>query len=369
MPAGTPKVALFGGKVLTPGGTQTFNSPGTFTVPTGITSVNITGKGSPGNPGNAGNPALNTPICYPLTSTGPGLGAGGGGGGSFFQRLGCGPGCAYTPVPYQQNYAPENGPTTWGLGGSNLSNNSIGAIAGGGATVTTYSYGNTGQAGVTGTPGNPGSGGSSGNASTGLSRTFPGGAAGNGGAGGNAGTGGNGGTGGGYSLRKLSWVLAGYYFCCSNYYPEPYGTFSYNCNDSPVMYSSGGVGGNGGGNAHPTYRRGGGGAGTDNDGQPGLYCPGFGGNIGGGRGGFAPFVAGSSYYRRAGGGGGGGISAYAIGAGGGGRGNLGNAGSPGNAGGTANPSTFNSVSVTAGASYPISVASPGGQVVISWNPQ
>jgi hypothetical protein len=51
---------------------------------------------------------------------------------------------------------------------------------------------------------------------------------------------------------------------------------------------------------------------------------------------------------------------------------VGNAGGAGNAGGSgaaANPTTFNCVPVTPGGSAPITVASPGGQVIISWNPQ
>jgi hypothetical protein len=60
------------------------------------------------------------------------------------------------------------------------------------------------------------------------------------------------------------------------------------------------------------------------------------------------------------------------GGGGGGRGNAGGAGGTQTAGGTggaANPTTFNCVTVTPGGSVPITVASPGGQVIINWNPQ
>jgi len=59
------------------------------------------------------------------------------------------------------------------------------------------------------------------------------------------------------------------------------------------------------------------------------------------------------------------------GGGGGGRGNAGNAGgnSPTPSGQAATPLTFNCVPVTPGTPTPITVASPGGQVVISWNPQ
>ena len=55
MPAGTPKVTMFGDKTIAPGGCQTFNTSGTFTVPVGVTVINLVGKGGSGNPGNAGN--------------------------------------------------------------------------------------------------------------------------------------------------------------------------------------------------------------------------------------------------------------------------------------------------------------------------
>jgi hypothetical protein len=48
-------------------GSQTFNAPGTFTVPTGVYSVNLSGyggKGNPGNPGTAGNPSNSTTTSY-----------------------------------------------------------------------------------------------------------------------------------------------------------------------------------------------------------------------------------------------------------------------------------------------------------------
>jgi hypothetical protein len=62
----------------------------------------------------------------------------------------------------------------------------------------------------------------------------------------------------------------------------------------------------------------------------------------------------------------------AGGGGGGGRGNAGNAGGCGGAGGTGGagtPTTFNCVPVSPGTTTPITVGSPGGQIVISWNPQ
>jgi hypothetical protein len=60
------------------------------------------------------------------------------------------------------------------------------------------------------------------------------------------------------------------------------------------------------------------------------------------------------------------------GGGGGGRGNAGNAGGCGGGGGcgvAGTPATFNCVPVTPGCTAPITVGSPGGQIVISWNPQ
>jgi hypothetical protein len=81
---------------------------------------------------------------------------------------------------------------------------------------------------------------------------------------------------------------------------------------------------------------------------------------------------------RAGGGGGGssegsaGTNAqFGGGGGGGGRGNAGNSSgpTPTPTGAAATPATFNCVPVTPGGTAPITVASPGGQIVISWNPQ
>ena len=65
MPIGTSKVGVLGAGTV-PGGSETFNSSGTFCVPSGVTSVNVTGTGGAGNPGNAGNPG------------GTGIGGGGG---------------------------------------------------------------------------------------------------------------------------------------------------------------------------------------------------------------------------------------------------------------------------------------------------
>ena len=80
MPAGTPKVTIFGGVSLVPGGCQTFNAPGTFTVPTGVKKVNLVGKGAAGNAGNPGN------------TGNPGKGGNGGTGGTsyLYVWMGCG---------------------------------------------------------------------------------------------------------------------------------------------------------------------------------------------------------------------------------------------------------------------------------------
>jgi hypothetical protein len=85
------------------------------------------------------------------------------------------------------------------------------------------------------------------------------------------------------------------------------------------------------------------------------------GGGGGAQGGNAVRPNGSSGPTRGGGGGGGG-----------GRGNAGNAGGCGGGGGcgvAGTPATFNCVPVTPGCTAPITVGSPGGQIVISWNPQ
>jgi hypothetical protein len=58
MPIGSSKLGVLGAG-LVPGGTETFNAPGTFSIPPGVKKVSITGRGGTGNPGNsgtAGNP-------------------------------------------------------------------------------------------------------------------------------------------------------------------------------------------------------------------------------------------------------------------------------------------------------------------------
>ena len=68
MPIGTSKSGLLGAGVV-PGGSETFNSSGTFTAPAGVTTVNLSGYGAPGNAGASGNAGS------------PGAGGAGGAGG------------------------------------------------------------------------------------------------------------------------------------------------------------------------------------------------------------------------------------------------------------------------------------------------
>ena len=67
MPIGSSKAGVLGAGVV-PGGSETFNSSGTFSVPVGVTCVSVTGLGGTGNAGNAGQPG--------------GAGGGGSGGGA-----------------------------------------------------------------------------------------------------------------------------------------------------------------------------------------------------------------------------------------------------------------------------------------------
>jgi hypothetical protein len=51
MPIGASKVGVLGAG-LVPGGTETFNAPGTFSIPPGVKKVSITGIGWNGKSGN-----------------------------------------------------------------------------------------------------------------------------------------------------------------------------------------------------------------------------------------------------------------------------------------------------------------------------
>ena len=444
MPIGTSKIGVLGAGTV-PGGCQTFNASGTFSVPPGVSKVNITGKGGTGNPGNAGNAG---------NSGNSGNGGAAGAGGTSVRPCCCGgyigqqtPGwggfayaCGWPGTPAGTNlkvpvavpgignwYTNSGAPPTWSpavrMGGYYPTVNNPGANN----PRNNSQSGNSGNAGTAGTAGNPGN---AGNASSGLCKTFNGGAGGNAGVGGAAGNGGSGGTGGG---SGGNW-----------------------CNRSGGSAGNGaGAGGSGlAGQLNPGSSHsgagGGGGAGVANDGNNGANstispspqnvpqsrlarggnCPAISlnwpcasrynqtshpappsaappnmiGGMSGGRGcvqGFSSlttyicicaaspaiptranvpqFGLPSANQWRSGGGGGGAGTENPIcrriqtggGGGGGGRGALGNAGGNSSApsGSAATPSTFNCVPVTPGGSYPITVASPGGQVVISWNPQ
>jgi hypothetical protein len=67
MAIGTSKVGALGG--LVPGGTETFNTSGTFCVPPGVKKISVTGIGGSGTPGNTGSSG---------NAGNPGTGAGGG---------------------------------------------------------------------------------------------------------------------------------------------------------------------------------------------------------------------------------------------------------------------------------------------------
>ena len=456
MPIGAAKLGVLGAG-LVPGGTETFNASGTFSIPPGVKKVSITGVGGTGSPGNSGAAG---------NSGNPGFGGGGGGGGQV-RHPSPRPGCVVTS--WNGSSGGAGGAGSGGAGGGVSPSPPTGAAA-----SLPGANGPAGTGGSAGSAGNPGNTGAS---SSALGQTFCGGAGGNGGTAGNAGnagTGGTGGTGGG-NIPQL-------------------------CGPSP-RNGGPGAGGNGGSpgpfvacnfpNFIPTVQKGpqfcfgcvlrplcsprkfsaifqgfgapgGGGAGDTNSGSPVTYnldnnigdpfiaksndnmqlftalnpypgnfnnnFPGpipmpncfqwfnvgmsakvsVGGTPGGGSGGigasrFDRNAAGSSRptewwgfcaevgllpgkqgnNSRAGGGGGSGgnicLSSNnppskftAGGGGGGGRGNAGNAGGSGGAGnpGTAaTPSTVNCVPVTPGTNAPIVVGSPGGQVVISWNPQ
>lgn len=395
MPVGTPKATLFGGKAIVPGGTETFNSPGTFSIPTGIEEVTVAGRGGTGNPGNSG-----------YAGNAGGGGNGGGGGRAFATQYGDsgqpqfdGPG-AFPSWIRKQTFSPPSG----------------GAGSGG-----------------TGTSGTPGNSGTSGASSTALGSTFPGGAGGTGGTGGTGGSAGNpgsegtlvinfrrtnstgsamrhnrssdggtrgydgtpggnvhGGFGNSYNATGFkAFRFSGYQYNNLNLSPSPYQNYPPSPATPPIGNSNVGAGG--------------GGAGVTN---PGLAGPaggtgGAGGNPGGGVGGINHniglvangisygYTGGNATVSRAGGGGGGGNRAttgYSTspdglqygspdslilggGGGGGGRGSgaAGSAGNPGNPGSLGTPGS-SLTPVSPGTNAPITVGS-GGFVTISWNPQ
>ena len=71
MPIGSSKIGVLGAG-LVPGGTETFNASGTFSIPPGVKKVSVTGVGGAGNSGTAGTAG---------TAGNDGGGGGGGAGG------------------------------------------------------------------------------------------------------------------------------------------------------------------------------------------------------------------------------------------------------------------------------------------------
>jgi hypothetical protein len=413
MPIGNSKAGLFGGKALVPGGSATFTSPGTFTVPTGVTKVNITGVGQPGNSGNPGNSA-------PSPSR-PGAGGGGGGGGTGDYRQFV-YGCTSSGDAHHNQIGRHGGN---GGGYQRTLPHAPGAPSGQGEQGTAHNwaplgascpgfsgghyFGNPGQPGSPGPAGNPGNSGSAGATSSGLGYSFPGGAGGNGGHGGSGGSGGGGGEAG--SPGGARYIV----YCWGGQPVQGSGT-----NNGGGSAGSGGFPGGGNGQGQSGCpNRGGGGAGSCTNGGPGNacawctrsqgggyvqgchhrptnYCPCNGTHDWGehtqfiaktgGDGGFRYSPANSvnplcyngscetnriRMWRSGGGGGGGGereTASGGAGAGGGGRGNGGQGSSPGNPGQPASPAPYTNVTVQPGGSYPISASSPG-TVHITWDPQ
>lgn len=450
MPIGTSKLGVLGAG-LVPGGSVTFNTSGTFSVPPGVKKVSITGRGATGNPGNAGNPGnpgqsgsggaggaggRSRKTCF---CTGQFTSIAGGGRGGFASRpdMASRGSITLTPTVPPSGFCPwynaGTAPPTW-----------VNQVSVGGLRTNTINPAQSGQSGGAGTAGNAGNPGNTGASSSGLGNTFLGGAGGNAGVGGSAGNGGSGGSGGSVGGDAPENSNAGV---------------------------SGGGGGNGGGSGgNGNYQAGpgesiggfggggGGGAGATNSGFSGensklgfnvqlaarggedsqvsapyqfqgsvAFTPpttpanGLPLNTMGGYGGRSSASSndswgsnairfgvsnsiGSAGYNNCGpdrspcrinfpqftpaplapniirAGGGGAAAGYCSnilqwrgggGGGGGGRGNAGNAGGTSSApsGSAATPQTFNCVPVTPGGSAPITVAAPGGQVVISWNPQ
>ena len=54
MAIGTSKIGVLGGGGVA-AGSQTFNAPATYAIPSGVSKVNIVGRGATGNAGNSGN--------------------------------------------------------------------------------------------------------------------------------------------------------------------------------------------------------------------------------------------------------------------------------------------------------------------------
>jgi hypothetical protein len=180
MPIGSSKLGVLGAG-LVPGGTETFNAPGTFSIPPGVKKVSITGKGATGNPGNAGNPG---------NPGNPGTGGSGGGSGITNYPFGAfingkPGGLAYKNLPAPTslvvNCPAQNIPL-----GRNVTSSNCYAIGGWGRgefpapqLPAVGVNGQAGRSGNAGTAGNPGNTGNAGQPSSGLCNTFPGGCGGN----------------------------------------------------------------------------------------------------------------------------------------------------------------------------------------------
>ncbi len=390
MPIGTGKGNLFGGGVSIEAGSQTFNSPGTFTVPPGLTTVSITGRGGSGNDGTPGGAG----------PSGAG-GAGGTGGLATFPT--------YNPVQY---FAPPNyysSPGKSGGAGGNAHFAPSGGAAGNAGTATSvfgHNVGNTGTGGTGGTGGFKGNAGGAGpnglespvvvaNAQSNYGHS-------NRGAAGNSDAVGPGaapalyhGKIGGYGAAGAYCIIycggpiqiaytrvwsgsggggagvgaEGQYPCNSQVGSNPgtpAGTYTYKnqegvaggqslyCN---TTYGVGGYGGGGGyafctnsAQSNPGF------AGGHGYGPTGRVPDGAlgGGGGGGGGGGYRSCM---NFYR-------GQIGTGGAGGGSGGQAVYGNAGNTGNSG---NPGSTNDITVNAG-DYPV-VVGTGGTVTISWNAQ
>lgn len=360
MPIGTSKIGVLGAGVV-PGGTETFNAPGTFSVPPGVSKVNITGKGGTGNPGNAGG------------SGNDGTGGYGGTGASYSVSFCCVPQFyGGGPGGYGGNQNSFTSPAG-NSGSAGTAGNTGTASTGLGQNFAGGAGGNAGNAGTGGAAGNPGNQGAAGNpggyfqAGTPNKRAPGGGGAGdtNSGVAGTENpqfisysTGGTTGGGPGGIAAGQAWSIPGSGVqynrgSISPIFPEVLAPTSNN----PCGSGSTGCGNRGPwpgtpNRCFPYYTH-------SNSTPPGLQSA-------------AGAMRGrNANVTRAGAGGGSHSPGNPtnVSGGGGGRGSAGNAGNPGNPGSAANPSTVNCVPVTPGSPYPISVGSPGGQIVISWNPQ
>lgn len=404
MPIGTGKGSLFGGGVSIEAGSQTFNSSGTFTVPPGLTKVNLTGKGGKGNDGTSGGGG----------PSGAG-GAGGAGGASTFTPCG-------NPNYFLPSQITSRAGSPGGAGGAAYALPSSGAAGNSGTATTVFctTVGNTGTGGTGGTGGhgaNAGSPGGAGNSSgiqaANHSGNLVSGCRGNAGAAAGSNPTGAGGACtpalyhgrmGGYGAKShmcivycsgpitIQWVKAyggsggggagvgnagsftcnthtypehrdsrpgGYGFCCSPNYNAArggnggIGSYATGGASSPCEQahsSSGSQGSAGlGDNQHVSW-------GGSNPSPPSGYQLGALGGSGGGGGGGGSIIC-KTYYRGE------------VGSGGGGGGSGGQAvyGNTGNSGNQGNPSTVNCVSVSAG-NYPV-VVGTCGTVTISWNAQ